>query len=199
MLDPLLAALADFYDTRPEGDDIPLFGRVSRSLRAADGSTTPDAAALPVADLLADAQWVADPAAARVGEAFRVAAHRCPWTRTAAYVAATPAATPDRYGYVKVFGPASIVEADGVAVGIGVWDGLHYPMHHHEAEEAYHVLAGSPRFRTPDGEWRSLGPGETFHQPPWAPHEQVFGSEPCVLLWAWGGAVTEPASLVDTA
>ena len=72
---------------------------------------------------------------------------------------------------------------------------LHYPSHHHEAEELYHVLAGEPCFGT-DGVRRTAKPGDAVHHAPWQPHQQDFGATPTVLLYCWTGAVVADAALV---
>ena len=52
---------------------------------------------------------------------------------------------------------------------------LEYPLHEHEAEELYHVLAGTPAFGTKDGIWTGLVPGNAVHNSPWRRHAQRFG------------------------
>ena len=200
MLSDLLDALADFYAARAAAGDNPMFADVAAALGDAErdltgrGATTPP----PVVRWLDHLEPHDDPTIHRIVDAFAALAPSVPWNQTAAYLDAMPPGTTDDYGYVKILGPDSLAPASDVAVGIGVWGpGLHYPMHHHAAEEAYHVLAGHPEFRTGSGEWRGLATNESFHQPSWSPHEQRFGDQPCLLMWAWRGSVADPASLVD--
>ena len=200
MLSDLLDALADFYSARAAADQNPMFTDVAAALRGDAGEAPADRAAAPppVVRWLDRLEPPDDPAITRIVDAFRTIAPTVPWAQTAAYLDAMPPGTADDYGYVKVLGPDALAPATDVAVGIGIWGpGLHYPSHHHAAEEAYHVLAGHPEFRSSGGEWRGLEINEAFHQLPWAPHEQRFGDRPCLLMWAWRGSVTDPASLVD--
>lgn len=199
MLTDLLDALADFYAARAGSDDNPVFADVAAALHGVEGDAPAPGAATPppVVRWLDRLEPHDDPTIRRIVEAFTALAPVAPWKQTAAYLDAMPPGTADDYGYVKVLGPDSLAPATDVAIGIGIWGpGLHYPMHHHAAEEAYHVLAGHPTFRSEGGEWRGLATNEAFHQPPWAPHEQRF-DDACLLMWAWRGSVTDPAALVD--
>ena len=122
-----------------------------------------------------------------------------PWRQTAGYLDTLSADYLANYGYVQLIGPApSIIEHPSVRVGIGLWGpGLEYPLHEHEAEELYHVLAGAPSFGTEDGCWRPSRPGDAVHNPPWHRHAQRFGPTPTVLLYCWTGAVHADAVLVE--
>ena len=91
----------------------------------------------------------------------------------------------------------SIIEHPSVRVGIGEWGPhLKYPLHEHEAEELYHVLAGTPAFgtRTEPGPTRSRATPSTTAV---APACAAFGAEPTVLLYCWTGAVEADAVLVE--
>lgn len=131
-------------------------------------------------------------------DAFVRVADRLPWRQTTGYLDVFSADYLANYGYVQLVGPApSIIEHPSVRVGIGLWGpDLHYPLHEHEAEELYHVLAGEPAFGTEDGLWRTSAPGDAVHNPPWHRHAQRFGSKPTVLLYCWTGAVDADSRLV---
>ena len=132
-------------------------------------------------------------------EEFLRIAHDLPWRQTAGYLDILSDEYLANYGYVQLVGPApSITEHPSVRVGIGVWGPhLEYPLHEHEAEELYHVLAGTPAFGTEDGTWTDSSPGDAVHNPPWHRHAQRFGAEPTVLLYCWTGAVEADAVLVE--
>lgn len=123
-----------------------------------------------------------------------------PWRQTTGYLDVLSPEYLANYGYVQLIGPApSVIEHPGVRVGIGLWGpDVDYPLHEHEAEELYHVLAGEPSFGTQDGEWRPTRPGDAVHNPPWHRHAQRFGTTPTVLLYCWTGAVDADAVLVST-
>ena len=53
----------------------------------------------------------------------------------------------NRYGYFELYGPTGHYISQQSRAFIGYWgDNLHYPRHHHEAEEVYYILAGEARF-----------------------------------------------------
>ena len=141
-----------------------------------------------------------DPALDAILEEFLRIADDLPWRQTAGYLDVLSAEYLANYGYVQLVGPSpSIIEHPEVRVGIGMWGpDLHYPLHEHEAEELYHVLAGAPSFGTEDGTWIPARPGDAVHNPPWHRHAQRFGSTPTVLLYCWTGAVGADAVLVET-
>ena len=132
-----------------------------------------------------------------LGEFLRLAPF-LPWRQTAGYLDVLNRDYLDNYGYVQLLGPNAIVEHPDVRVGIGLWGPhLHYPAHHHEAEELYHVLAGEPSFTGGNGTSRTTRPGDAVHNAPWQVHCQDFGATPTVLLYCWTGAVEPDAVLVD--
>ena len=131
-------------------------------------------------------------------EEFLSLAPALPWTQTAGYRGVLSDDFHENYGYVQLVGPNSIIEHRSVRVGIAVWGpNLHYPSHHHEAEELYHVLAGKPSFSGSDGVRRTTKPGDAVHHAPWQEHCQDFGATPTVLLYCWTGAVVADAVLSE--
>ena len=180
---PMVAEVLDVLDTVRAPAEIPSSSplAVTRHL-AAVGTTGTDAAL--------DA----------VLEEFLRIAPSLPWRQTYGYLDVLSEAYLANYGYVQLVGPPpSIIEHPSVRVGIGLWGpDLHYPLHEHEAEELYHVLAGEPSFGTEDGDWTPARPGDAVHNPPWHRHSQRFGATPTVLLYCWTGAVEADAVLVET-
>ncbi len=176
---------------------------VAAVLDALDEARSPavvEARHLPVLRHLDAVQLCGDGAVDAVLEEFLALAPALPWIQTAGYRGVLSQDFHDNYGYVQLIGPTSIVEHRSVRVGIGVWGpNLHYPSHHHEAEELYHVLAGEPTFTSADGAPRTAGPGGAVHHAPWQPHQQDFGATPTVLLYCWTGEVVTDAALVDGA
>ena len=171
---------------------------VAEVLDALDEARSPavvEARWLPVIRHLDAVRRSGDPAIDDVLEEFLALAPALPWIQTAGYRGVLSQDFHDNYGYVQLIGPNSIVEHQSVRVGIAVWGpNLHYPSHHHEAEELYHVLAGQPSF-TSEGVRRITGPGDAVHHAPWQPHQQDFGATSTVLLYCWAGAVVADAAL----
>ena len=171
-------------------------------LVALDRARSPDsieAVHLPVLRHLEGIQLSGQPAIDAVLEEFLRVSAQLPWIQTAGYLDVMSRHYLDNFGYVQLIGPGSIVEHSSVRVGIGVWGPhLHYPAHHHEAEELYHVLAGEPVFTSGTGDPRTTRPGDAIHHAPWQSHTQDFGAAPSVLLYCWTGAVVGDAELVDS-
>ena len=199
MIDELLRRIAAFHQSRPE---VPEFPMVAEVLEAVDGARSPEgieAVHLPVLRHLEEVEFSGQPAIDAVLEEFVRISAQLPWQHTAGYLDVLPQHYLDNFGYVQLLGPDSIVEHQSVRVGIGVWGPhLHYPSHHHEAEELYHVLAGEPVFSSGDGAPQSTRPGDAVHHAPWQPHTQDFGAAPSVLLYCWTGAVVGDAELVGS-
>ena len=201
MIDELLARIAAFHRGRTPSPEFPMVAEV---LDALDSVTAPQQ--IPAAPPLTVTRHLAaitatgtDPAVDAIIEEFLRIAPGLPWRRTAGYLDVLSEEYLANYGYVQLVGPAlSIIEHPSVRVGIGVWGpNLHYPLHEHEAEELYHVLAGTPSFGAEDGTWTPAGPGDAVHNPPWHRHAQRFGDTPTMLLYCWTGAVEADAVLVD--
>ena len=175
---------------------------VAEVLDALDSARCParvDSHPLPVLAHLDGVEFSGEGAIDAVLEEFLRLAPRLPWIQTAGYLDVMSRHYLENFGYVQLLGPGSVVEHSSVRVGIGVWGPhLHYPAHHHEAEELYHVLAGRPVFTSGDGAPRATRPGDAVHHSPWESHTQDFGDAPTVLLYCWAGAVLGDAELVGS-
>ena len=200
MIEELLSRIADFHRSRPVVPEYPMVAAVLEALDSAlVPSERPAAQPLPVLRHLHTIERSGIEEVDAVLDGFIAIAHRLPWRRTVGYLDVLDQEYLDNYGYVQLIGPDSIVEHQTVRVGIGLWGpNLHYPAHHHEAEELYHVLAGRPDFGDEIGQLRRTGPGDAVYHPPWQVHSQDFGKTPTVLLYCWAGAVLADAVLVET-
>lgn len=200
VIDELLRRIAEFHRSRTAVPEYPMVATVLDALDEARSPALVEARRLPVLRHLDAVELCGDGAVDAVLEEFLALAPALPWIQTAGYRGVLSQDFHDNYGYVQLIGPASIVEHRSVRVGIGVWGpNLHYPSHHHEAEELYHVLAGEPTFTSGDGVPRTAGPGDAVHHAPWQPHQQDFGATPTVLLYCWTGEVVADAALVEGA
>lgn len=195
IIDELLQRIADFHRSRPVVPEYPMVAQVLDALDEAHSPALVEARHLPVLRHLDAVRLSGDEAVDAVLEEFLSLAPALPWIQTAGYRGVLSQVFHDNYGYVQLIGPKSIVEHRSVRVGIAVWGpNLHYPSHHHEAEELYHVLAGQPSFSS-EGVFRITKPGDAVHHEPWQPHQQDFGATPTVLLYCWAGAVVADATL----
>ena len=199
MIDELLRRIAAFHRNRPVVPEFPMVAEVLDALDRARSPADIESRWLPVMTHIDDIGHSGDPMIDAVLDEFLRLAPQLPWIQTAGYLDVLSRHYLDNFGYVQLVGPDSIVEHSSVRVGIGVWGPhLHYPAHHHEAEELYHVLAGEPVFTRGTGEPRTTQPGDAVHHAPWQSHTQDFGATPSVLLYCWTGAVVGDAELVDT-
>jgi len=198
VIDELLRRIAEFHRSRPVVPEFPMVGPVLDALDNARCPAAVEPDPLPVIRHLDAVEPSGDAAIDAVLEEFLRLARALPWLHTAGYLDVLGRDYLDNFGYVQLLGPNSIVEHSSVRVGIGVWGPhLHYPAHHHEAEELYHVLAGEPSFSGRESTSRATRPGDAVHHEPWQVHIQDFGATPTVLLYCWTGAVEPDAMLVD--
>ena len=139
-IDELLRRIAAFHRSRPVVPEYPMVAEVLEALDAASSPTLVEARYLPVLRHLEAVALSGDESVDAVLEEFLSLAASLPWIHTAGYRGVLSQEFHDNYGYVQLVGPKSIVEHRCVRVGIAVWGpNLHYPSHHHEAEELYHV------------------------------------------------------------
>ena len=103
----------------------------------------------------------------------------------------------NNYGYCTLIGPGLLIEHPTMKLGFGLWGpDLHYPLHHHAAEECYHVLGNEMQFRRKNEQWMTYYDGDAIYNPPWQVHELRAVGKPMFLLYTWRGDVTPDAILV---
>jgi len=94
----------------------------------------------------------------------------------------------DHYGYIELFGPTGIFTSSQCRAFIGYWgQGLHYPRHDHQAEEAYLVLGGRGLFEADGKAPVELGPGGVRIHAPFQPHAMKMRDAPLLALCLWRG------------
>ena len=95
----------------------------------------------------------------------------------------------DNYGYIELFGPTGIFTSTQCRAFIGYWGhGLYYPMHDHEAEEAYLVISGRCRFEAEGADLVDLGAGGVRIHASYQKHAMEMRDEPMLALCLWRGA-----------
>lgn len=72
---------------------------------------------------------------------------------------------------------------------------LHYPWHHHPAEELYFVIAGEARFWRGDAPPVTLGSGETIEHGSDQPHAMETGDHPVMAYVVWRNGFDTPPML----
>lgn len=103
------------------------------------------------------------------------------------------------YGFAEVIGKRGPFVSDDVRAGIGVWGpNIDYPLHRHEAEEVYIVLAGSARFQLGDGDNAASEvrrAADVVHVPSMLTHGFATLEEPLVVFYIWrAGDLREKSS-----
>ena len=95
----------------------------------------------------------------------------------------------DNYGYIELFGPTGIFTSTQCRAFIGYWgQGLYYPIHDHEAEEAYLVISGRCLFEAEGAEPADLGVGGVRIHASYQKHAMQMRDAPMLALCLWRGA-----------
>jgi len=103
----------------------------------------------------------------------------------------------NNYGYCTLIGPGMLIEHPTMKLGFGIWAAdLHYPLHHHAAEECYHVLGNEMQFRRENEAWATYYDGDAIYNSPWQIHELRGVNKPMLLLYTWRGDVAPEAILI---
>lgn len=179
---PLLSALAAVYAAEPREEA----GRTARLLieegprhLGAPRPAPPEAAAMRA--LLAGSDH---PAARAALEGFGM----IPWARndlegrTAAEAAGISAVA-------TLLDPAGPIPATDLSMGVFYqYPNTYYPLHNHDADETYVIIAGSAVW-TAGADTRLRGAGEAIHHPSRMPHAFRTGPEGMIALWRWSGDI----------
>lgn len=75
--------------------------------------------------------------------------------------------------------------------------GLHYPWHHHPAEELYVVLGGEGEFHLQGASSKTLGPGACAFHPSGRPHALTCHEKPVLAYVAWRNHFDVPPFLTE--
>ena len=103
----------------------------------------------------------------------------------------------DNYGWLELVGTRGHFADENVACGFLVLGpNLHYPDHHHEAEEFYIPLTGGALWRKGDGDFALRAVGEVIHHPSNINHAMKTGEEPLLALYLWRGGPLAARSTV---
>ena len=177
--------LADAVAAREDAATADALARLASSPNAG-GSTD-----LPVLGWLDDALARAgDEVDAELAEALGAVAVDSRWRQTASHVEHPPDASfLDRYAHCALAG------TDDLTVGLlRLGPDVHYPRHHHPAEELY-LPAGTIRWTHAADDAPAPEPaGALLHHVPWQPHALWTDERPVLLAYVWAGDVHTPAA-----
>lgn len=183
-LDALKAAFAVPVETAPRDKAFveELFGALEDPVPEGEGrpSQLPALSHLPGA--LRSAQS-ASAHVARLADSFAVLAPRLGWKVRNTSGPHASENWADGHANAVIVGPGGIEEREDVIVGVSLLaPHVRYPDHNHPPEELYLIMT-SGLFQHGEESWVSLGPGETFHNPPAILHAMASGEEPLLAVW----------------
>ena len=142
---------------------------------------------LRASDTLAQAAALAGPETAAFLDTFVRARASLRWEQC--YTAADGVVGDDMlssYGYAEVIGKHGPFVSTRMRAGIGVYGPrVNYPLHRHQAEEIYAVLAGSAFFSLGNDAPAPRKPGDVLYHAPHMPHGLRTADEPLVLAYLW--------------
>lgn len=102
-----------------------------------------------------------------------------------------------RYGWTELFGGRGAFESDVMAGGfLMLGPEIHYPDHHHLAEEIYIPLTGGSFWSKDGGAFNERRAGEIIHHPSDVRHAMKTQGEALVALYLWrGGPLAQKSTI----
>jgi len=130
-----------------------------------------------------------------LAEPIRACAAHLPWTDRAF---AMPGKLAGGYAFVEIAGPEGSALCDDLRFGLYLQSPeTLYPAHSHAAEERYHVVSGTAKWRKDDGDFLALAPGTSIHHAPWQRHATKTGHDALLALWVWTGNLDPGTYRID--
>jgi hypothetical protein len=103
----------------------------------------------------------------------------------------------ENYGWMELVGTRGHFVSEEIAAGFLVLGPhLHYPDHHHAAEEIYIPLTGDTAWRKGDGPYAEHAAGSVIHHPSNVNHAMKTGPEPLLAFYLWCGGPLAARSIV---
>ena len=179
--DALLSALADICLAEGRGPaDATAQALTTTQIPGVFGPTPPTSFDASLRAVLAASDH---PAAARILSVF----DRIPWGSNP--VEGQGGIATDFFAVATLMGPEGPIPAHDLRAGL-FWQapGTYYPLHNHDADETYTILAGSVVW-TAGPDTRERHAGEQIHQPSLMPHAGRAGPQGVVAMWRWSGDI----------
>lgn len=179
-LDRLLFALADLWraEPRPEAE------ATAQALTATQ-IATPLRSGLPGPHDAAIRALLAGKGP--LAEATLALFDRLPWGTNPVDAQVGPYAA--IFAVAELLGPDGPIPAPDLRMGFFYQaPGTYYPLHNHDADETYVILAGSAVWTAGD-DTRLRGAGEVIHHPSRLPHAFAAGPEGLLAVWRWSGDI----------
>ena len=142
---------------------------------------------IPAADLMVNDSGLYSEGFAALRDAFIAASNVAQWRETYKYSGISNDFL-DRFGCYSVIGGGGAYAADQLSAYVVYMPaGLHYPWHHHPAEEIYFILAGEAEFHLEGEPSKTLRPGDAVYHPSNRPHATDTHDHPFMALVLWRG------------
>jgi mannose-6-phosphate isomerase-like protein (cupin superfamily) len=123
-----------------------------------------------------------------VAQAARAAHERLPWG-TNPVEDLTEGSIAAMISVATLMGPEGPIPAPDVRLGLAYMrPNSYYPLHLHDADETYLIVAGQALWTAGD-DVRMRGVGEMIHHPSLMPHAFQTGPEGFLALWRWSGDI----------
>lgn len=123
-----------------------------------------------------------------VAQAARMAHERLPWG-TNPVEDLTEGSIAAMISVATLMGPEGPIPAPDVRLGlVYMRPNSYYPLHLHDADETYLIVAGQALWTAGD-DVRMRGAGEMIHHPSLMPHAFQTGPEGFLALWRWSGDI----------
>ena len=103
-----------------------------------------------------------------------------------------------RYGWIELFGTRGHFSSEDMAGGfLLLGPGVHYPDHHHQAEEIYIPLTDGSRWSKDAQPFLPRWSGEVIHHPSNIRHAMQTETLPLVALYLWRGGPLAQKSIIS--
>ncbi len=104
----------------------------------------------------------------------------------------------DGYGWVELFGTRGHFDSGDMAGGfLMLGPDIHYPDHHHVAEEIYIPLTAGSLWSKDGGAFQPREAGEIIHHPSDIRHAMRTDGQPLVALYLWRGGPLAQKSIIS--
>lgn len=132
-----------------------------------------------------------------VAQAVRAAHERLPWG-TNPVEDLTEDSIAAMISVATLMGPEGPIPAPDVRLGLAYMrPNSYYPLHLHDADETYLIVAGQALWTAGD-DVRMRGVGEMIHHPSLMPHAFQTGPEGFLAIWRWSGDInTHSYAFID--
>jgi len=152
---------------------------------------------LPVVTYLREPHGSSDEPEAALFDSLRDAAGMLHWAQTYS-ITDFGADFLQRYGWVELFGTRGHFSSEDMAGGfLLLGPGVHYPDHHHQAEEIYIPLTDGSRWSKDAQPFLPRWSGEVIHHPSNIRHAMQTETLPLVALYLWRGGPLAQKSIIS--